>query len=147
MQGTVFERVGERRVPSANAFVIVHWTGTRPGLGHYESVCYQAAIATTDEQGRFNIREPKPLRSTFGVFRREPAIAVFKPGFDTSGRAPEWSLVPTQLSAEQRAGVAGILSGYGCMDDKGFLVPLTDPMGVLPAFRAALAHETGEKRK
>ena len=158
VQGTVFEvidpaapRAEWRRVPSENAFVIVHWTGHIPRFGHGEAVCLQAAIAKTDERGRFGISEPRPLRSTFMVFRDDPAVAVYKPGFDTPpdlrvrGPRPEWLLVRTKLTREQRAGLAEMLSDMGCRDDNGMLVLLTDPQGVLPAFRSAIREESGAK--
>ena len=126
----------------ALAACLLHWTGTRPGFGHYESVCIQAAIARTDERGRFEIRKPPPLRWTFLVWRRDPAIAVWKPGFDTqAGEGNRWTLTPTQLDAERRAGIATILGHYGCTDEKGMLLPLTDSNGALAAFRSALASE------
>lgn len=130
VRGTVFEVTdpGAVKVPSANAFVIVHWTGRRPGLGHYESVCIQAAIGRTDAQGRFAIAEPPPLRSTFLVFRNDPAVAVWKPGYDEQSRkAGEWTLEPTKASAEMRRAMADGLGSYGCSDDRGWLLPLTDP--------------------
>ena len=138
---TVSGTVYEGRAPSQDAFVIVHWTGTRPGFGHYESVCIQAAVARTDERGRFEIRQPPALRSTFLVWRREPAIAVWKPGFDTQRAESRFSLVPTTMNREQRAGIAEILGHYGCTDDKGMLVPLVDTNGALAEFRKALAAE------
>lgn len=157
VRGTVFEianpgapRAEWKRGPSAGAFVIVHWTGRRPGFGHYESVCIQAAIARTDAQGRFEVAEPPPLRSTFLVFRNEPAVAVYKPGFDvliepgSAGPQRERSLVPTALDAQRRAALADAMSDLGCRDERATLVPLTDPQGVLPAFRAALAAESAK---
>ena len=138
---TVSGTVYEGSAPSKDAFVIVHWTGTRPGFGHYESVCIQAAITRTDERGRFEIQEPPALRSTFLVWRREPAIAVWKPGFDTQRAEGRFSLVPTTMSREQRAGIAEILAHYGCTDDKGMLLPLSDSSGALAEFRQALAAE------
>jgi hypothetical protein len=139
---TVSGTVYEGSAPSKDAFVIVHWTGTRPGFGHYESVCIQAAVARTDERGRFQIKEPPPLRSTFLVWRRDPAIAVWKPGFDTQrrGDANEWSLAPTKMSPEQRAANAEGLAYYGCTD-KGTLVPLVDANGALAEFRRSLSAE------
>ena len=158
VRGTVFEvenpeapRAQWKRAPSAGAFVIVHWTGTRPGLAHYESVCIQAAIARTDAQGRFEIAEPPPLRSTFLVWRDDPAVAVYKPGFDdrrdlgVRGVQRELTLAPTRLDAAQRAAFAELLSGMGCRDDKANLVPLTDPQGALLLFEAALAAESPAK--
>jgi len=158
VHGTVFEVVNHeapraewRRTPAASAFVIVHWTGRRPGFGHYESVCIQAAIARTDERGRFQIAEPSPLRSTFLVLRDEPAVGIFKPGFDAPselrkpGAQPEWSLLPTRLTREQRASVADGLSRMGCSDDQGGLLPMTDPQAVLPAYRDALREESATK--
>lgn len=156
VRGTVFElenpdapRSQWKRAPSAGAFVIVHWTGRRPGMGHYESVCIQAAIARTDAQGEFRIAEPPPLRSTFLVMRNEPAVAVYKPRFDdrrelgVRGAVREHTLAPTRLDAEQRAGFVELLSTMGCRDDKANLIPLAGPHGVLPAFKAALTAERG----
>ena len=158
VQGTVFEVVNPaapreqwQRAPSAGAFVIVHWTGTRPGLVHYETVCLQAAIARTNAEGRFALVEPPLLRSAFLVFRDTPAVAVYKPGFDTPsdlrvrGPQPEWSLVRTKLTRAERAGLAEVFSDMGCRDDNGMLIPLTDPQGVLPAFRSAVREESGAK--
>lgn len=155
VHGVVFElanpdapRAEWRRVPSVDAFAIVHWTGHRPGFGHYESVCLQAAIGKTDAAGLFDIPEP-PMRSRFVVLYSDPAIAVYKPGFDTPsylrvrGEKLEWSLVRTQLTRERRAVLAEVLMGYGCREDDGSLAPLVDPQGVLPAFRRALQQEMG----
>ena len=143
VSGTVFELVNGQRVPAANAFVIVHWVGRRPNLWHYESVCIQAAVGRTDAQGRFAIAEPPPLRSTFLVFRDDAAIAVWKPGYDEHSRkAGEWTLAPTKASAEMRKAMADGLGSYGCSDDKGRLLPLTDPQGVLADFKRALAAES-----
>jgi len=131
VSGRVLELAGTQRLPSANAFVIVHWTGRRPGFGHYESVCIQAAIAKTDAQGRFAIAEPPPLRSTFLVFRNDPAVAVWKPGFDTHRGQGEWTLSPTRMTREERTGIVEILRGYGCRDAQGMLVPLAGSQRVL----------------
>src|SRR5262245_3214147 len=105
VSGRVFEQAGAGRVPSEGAYAIVHWIGYRPGFGHYESVCLQAAIGRTDATGRFTIPEP-PMRSRFVLFQNDPAIAVYKPGFDAAREvrpreSREWSLVPTQMSREQ----------------------------------------------
>ena len=142
--GVVYEVTNAARAPSANAFVIVHWAGRRPNLWHYESVCIQAAIGRTDAQGRFSIAEPPPLRSTFFVFRDDAAVTVWKPGFDEAyelRRPAEWALVPTKMSAELRGSYADSLSALGCADDKGFLLPFTDPQGALADFKRALAAE------
>jgi hypothetical protein len=147
VSGRVLELAGTQRLPSANAFVIVHWTGRRPGFGHYESVCIQAAIAKTDAQGRFAIAEPPPLRSTFFVFRDDPAIAVWKPGFDTQRGEGGWTLSPTKMTREQRTGIAGILRGYGCRNEQGMLVPLADPQKVLGDFSRALETESPTPRE
>jgi len=139
--GVVYEATNAARVPSANAFVIVHWAGRRPNFWHYESVCIQAAIGRSDAQGRVAIAEPPPLRSTFLVFRDSAAVTVWKPGFDDAyelRRPGEWILVPTKMNAEERASYADALTSLGCADAKGFLLPFTDPQGVLPDFRRAL---------
>jgi hypothetical protein len=70
-------------------------------------------------------------------------VAVWKPGFDTQrrGDANEWTLVPTAMTPEQRAGNAQGLRYYGCTDPNGMLVPLVDTNGALTAFREALAAE------
>ena len=143
--GIVFETTTGTRVPSEGAYVIVHWIGHRPGFGHYESVCLQAAIGRTDSAGRFVIPEP-PMRSRFVLFHSDPAIAVYKPGFDAARvvrprESREWSLVPTQMSREQRATLADVLGNYGCREDDGTLAPLVDPQGVLADFKRAIAAE------
>ena len=143
--GTVLEQTGAGRVPSEGAYVIVHWIGYRPGFGHYESVCLQAAIGRTDRTGRFVIPEP-PMRSRFVLFHSDPAIAVYKPGFDAAREvrpreSREWSLAPTQLSREQRANLADVLGNYGCREDDGTLAPLVDPQSVLADFKRAIAAE------
>lgn len=160
VRGTVFEvqnpeapRSQWKRAPSAGAFVIVHWTGRRPGMAHYESVCIAAAIGRSDAQGQFQIAEPPPLRSTFLVMRNEPAVAVYKPGFDerrdlgVRGARHELALAPTRLDAAQRAAFVELMSGMGCRDDKGALIALTDPQGALLPFEAALAAESGSKAR
>ena len=150
VSGRVFEQAGAGRVPAQGAYVIVHWAGRRPNLWHYESVCIQAAIGRTDAQGRVAIPEPPPLRSTFLVFRDPAAVTVWKPGFDEVHelrRAGEWALVSTKMDAERRASFAESLRALGCPDDKGFLLPFTDPQGVLPSFRAALAAESPPKEQ
>jgi hypothetical protein len=153
VRGRVFELKEGARVPSAGAFVIVHWTGRRPGMAHYESVCIQAAVGRTDAQGRFEIAEPPPLRSTFLVFRNEPAVAVYKPGFDerselgVRGAVREAWLAPTRLDAGQRAAFVELLRGLGCRDDQANLIPLTDPQGALLLFQEALAAESSSREK
>jgi hypothetical protein len=143
---TVSGTVYEGSAPARDAFVIVHWTGQRPGFFHYESVCLQAALAKTDERGRFEIKEPPPLRSTFLVWRREPSVAVWKPGFDTRSRGKtEWTLAPTTRSREERVLLAEIIGNYGCSDGEGGLVPLVDANGALADFRKALAAELPPK--
>ena len=157
VRGTVFEvekpaapRAEWKRAPSPGAFAIVHWTGRRPGIGHYESVCIQAAIARTDAQGRFALAEPPPLRSTFLVWRNEPAVAIYKPAFEALREPPaagarEWLLVPVQRAVAERSALVDRMSDMGCRDENGMPAPLTDPQGVLPAFRAALAAESPPK--
>ena len=147
--GTVYETTSTGRAPSANAFVIVHWAGRRPNLWHYESVCIQAAIGRTDAQGRIAIAEPPPLRSTFLVFRDSAAVTVWKPGFDDAyelRRPGEWMLMPTKMNAGQRASFAESLGSLGCADKSGALLPFTDPQGVLPEFRRAVASEQPASR-
>jgi hypothetical protein len=148
VRGTVSEiGDGGRRSPSAGAFVIVHWTGKRPGIAHYRTVCIQAAVVRTDAQGEFRVAEPPPLRSTFFVWKEEPSVAVYKPGFEerfelrVERPRHALSLVPTRADPARRAQSAEAIAHLGCTDANGMLVPLTDPQGVLPALRAALASE------
>lgn len=154
VQGTVFEltnpeapRAEWRRIPAVDAFAIAHWIGYRPGFGHYESVCLQAAIGRTDAAGRFSIPQPS-MRARFVLFRSDPAVAIYKPGFEAQSgtrprSVPEWFLVPTRMTAAQRAVYVDIFRSYGCTEDDGTLAPLVDPQGVLPAFRRALQQEIG----
>jgi hypothetical protein len=50
------------------------------------------------------------------------------------------------MSAEERASYADSLRALGCADDKGFLLPFTDPQGVLADFRRALEDEASRAR-
>jgi hypothetical protein len=71
-------------------------------------------------------------------------VTVWKPGFDDAyelRRPGEWVLVPTKMNAEQLESYADSLTSLGCADDKGSLLPFTDPQGVLPDFRRALRRE------
>jgi hypothetical protein len=152
VEGSVFEVAnpeaprGEwRRAPSAGAFVVVHWTGRVPQLWHYKPVCLQASIGRTDGQGRFVIPAPRPASTPLFLIRDEPAVALYKPGFDAPAalRSPgEWVLVRTSLKPLERAGVLEVFAEYGCRDEEKYdLIPLTDPQGVLPAFHRALYDE------
>lgn len=155
VEGQVFEVVNPEapmsqwtRVPSADAYVIVHWQGTIPRPGHGESVCLHAAIGKTDARGRFEVSGSWAAPRGFPVIRSDPAVMVHKPGFDQlsdfrSGSAPVVrTLVRSKLAAEQRV---ALLSGYaetGCRDHDTFMmIPLGDPQGVATRFYRALYEE------
>ena len=136
------------RVPSADAYVIVHWQGTIPRLGHAESVCLHAAIGKTDAQGRFEVSGSWAAPKGFPVFRRDPAVMVHKPGFDQQsgfrgGSAPvERTLVRTKLDAEQRVVLLSMIAESGCWDhDTIRIIPLRDPQRVAAPFYRALYDE------
>ena len=141
VEGQVFEVVNPEaprsqwtRVPSADAYVIVHWQGSIPRLGHAESVCLHAAIGKTEARGRFEVSGTWAAPKGFPVIRRDPAVMVYKPGFDQqsdfrSGGAPVVrTLVRSKLAAEQRVALLSMYAEAGCRDDNTFkTIPLGDP--------------------
>jgi len=155
VEGQVFEVVNPEapmsqwtRVPSADAYVIVHWQGTIPRLGHYESVCLHAAIGKTDARGRFEVSGSWAVPKGVPVIRRDPAVMAHKPGFDQqsdfrSGGAPVVrTLVRSKLAAEQRVALLSMYAETGCRDHATFkMIPLGDPQGVATRFYRAIYEE------
>lgn len=155
VEGQVFEVVNPEasmsqwtRLPSPDAYVIVHWQGTIPRLGHYESVCLHAAIGKTDARGRFEVSGSWAMPKGFPVIRRDPAIMVYKPGFDQqsdfrSGSAPVVrTLVRSKLAAEQRVALLSMYAEAGCRDHDTFkTIPLGDRQGIAARFYRALYEE------
>lgn len=155
VEGQVFEVVNPEapmsqwtRVPSADAYVIVHWQGTIPRPGHAESVCLHAAIGKTDARGRFEVSGSWAAPKGFPVIRRDPAVMVHKPGFDQqsdfrSGGSPVVrTLVRSKLAAEQRVALLSMYAETGCRDHDTFkTIPLGDPQGVATRFYRALYEE------
>src|SRR5688500_14953495 len=89
VEGQVFEVVNPdappsqwTRVPSADAYVVAHWMGSSPGVVHASVACLHATIGKTNERGGFNLSGEWTPPRTFLVFRRDPAVMVYKPGFD-----------------------------------------------------------------
>jgi hypothetical protein len=155
VEGQVFEVVNPEmpmgqwtRVPSADAYVIVHWQGTIPRLGHAESVCLHAAVGKTDARGRFQVSGSWAAPKGFPVIRSKPAVMVHKPGFDQqsdfrSGSAPiVRTLARSKLAAEQRVALLSMYADIGCRDHGTFkTIPLGDPQGVATDFYRALYEE------
>lgn len=152
--GQVFEVVNPEapasqwtRVSSADAYVIVHWTGSVPGP-HASSVCLHAAIGKTDERGRFDVSGRWAASKSFLVFPRDPAVMVYKPGFDqhsefrNPGTAVVRTLVRSKLPVEQRIALLSMYAEAGCRDHETFkTVPLGDTQGVAARFYRALYDE------
>src|SRR5687767_12309773 len=140
VEGQVFEVANPEvpmgqwtRVPSADAYVIVHWQGTIPRLGHAESVCLHAAIGKTDARGRFEVSGSWAAPKGFPVIRSKPAAMVHKPGFDQqsdfrSGSASiVRTLVRSKLAAEQRVALLAMYADIGCRDHGTLkVIPLGD---------------------
>jgi hypothetical protein len=135
------------RVPAADAYVIVTWTGMVAGL-HASTECLHAAIGKTDASGRFEIpgwgAAPKP----YPVYRRETFVTVYKPGFDTSsddrnpGAAVSRTLVRSRLSVEQRLERLTWFAQVGCIDRETFKPrPFADTQGITARFYRALYEE------
>jgi len=155
VEGQVFEVVNAeapmrqwRRVPSADAYVIVHWQGTIPRLGHAESVCLHAAIGKTEARGRFEVSGTWAAPKGFPVIRRDPAVMVYKPGFDQHSefRNPSTpvvrTLVRSKLPVEQRIELLSMYAEAGCRDHETFkTIPLGDTQGVAARFYRALYEE------
>jgi hypothetical protein len=154
VEGQVFEVVNAEapasqwtRVPSADAYVIVHWTGSVPGP-HVSSVCLHAAIGKTDERGRFEVSGRWAAPKAYLVIPRDPAIMVYKPGFDqqSDSRQPGApvvrTLVRSKLPAEQRIALLSAHAEAGCLDQETFkTLPLGGAQGVAARFYRALYEE------
>ena len=152
VEGQVFEVVNSgapasewTRVASADAYVIVHWTGSFPAP-HPSSVCLHAAIGKSDERGRFDVAgrwaAPKPV-----VFQDDPAVMVYKPGFDQqplpgTSKPIVRTLFRSTLPVEQRIELLVEYARAGCRDAETFTVtPLEDRQGVAARFYRALYDE------
>jgi hypothetical protein len=85
VEGQVFEAMSEAPVgqearrPSADAYVLVHWTGTLPQFGHASSMCLRAAIGKTDERGRFEVPGWWAAPKIYPVILRDPAFMALGP--------------------------------------------------------------------
>ena len=155
VEGQVFELVNPdappsrwSRLPAANAYVIVTWQGTVPRLGHSGSVCLHAVVGKTDERGRFEVSGSWPPPKEFPVIPREPAVMVYKPGFDpqsdySSRGAPiVRTLARSKLAAEQRVALLALYAESGCRDDNTFKTTLAgSPHGVADRFYRTLYEE------
>lgn len=154
VEGQVFEATNSEapagqwtRVPSADAYVIVHWTGSVPGP-HASSVCLHAAIGKTDERGRFEVSGWWAAPKARLVLARDPAVMVYKPGFDQHSefRNPSApvvrTLVRSKLPVEQRIALLSTYAEAGCREHETFkTIPLGDPQGVAGRFYRALYEE------
>jgi hypothetical protein len=153
VEGQVFEVTNPEapagdwtHIPSVDAYVIVTWTATVPGL-HVTSTCLHAAIGKTDGRGRFNVSGrwmPKP----FPVIPRDPAVVVHKPGYlqHSESRNPgapiARTLVRAKLPVEQRLERLSWLAESGCLDSEAFKTrPLGDAQGIAAGFYRALYDE------
>lgn len=155
VEGQVFEAVNPEapmiqwtRLPSADAYVIVHWQGTIPKPGHAGSVCLHAAIGKTDERGRFKVAGWSAAPKVYPVIQWEPTVMVYKPGFDQQPdyRDPGTPIVRTlarsKLVAEQRVALLSMYADAGCRDHDTFkTIPLGGLQGVAAHFYRALYEE------
>lgn len=155
VEGQVFEAMNPEapasqgtRLPSADAYVVVHWTATVPQLGHATSTCLRAAIGKTDERGRFEVSGWWALPKFYPLIQRDPAVMVYKPGLDQQsdsrnpGAPTVRTLVRSKLTAEQRIAVLSLYAEAGCMDHGTFTTALlADPQGIAPRFYRALYEE------
>ncbi len=154
VEGQVFEAMSPEaasqgnRLPSADAYVVVHWTATVPQLGHATSTCLRAAISKTDERGRFEVSGWWAVPKFYPAIQQYPAVMVYKPGFDQQfdprnpGAPTVRTLVRSKLPAEQRIVVLSLYAEAGCTEN-GILttVPLVDPQGIAARFYRALYEE------
>lgn len=136
-----------KRVPSADAYVIVTWLGTVPGT-HATTACLHAAIARTDERGRFAVAgwwaAPKP----YPVYARHTGVVVYKPGFDSTSEGGDAdapmvrTLVRSKLSVERRLERLTWFADTGCLDRESFEDrPFDDAQGIAGHFYRALYEE------
>jgi hypothetical protein len=151
VEGQVFEVVNSEapesqwnRVSSADAYVIVHWTGSVPGP-HASTACLHATVGKTDERGRFDVSGWWAAPRL--VFQSDPAVMVYKPGFDQHSefhnpRSPfARTLVRSKLPVDQRIALLSAYAEAGCRDDETFETILADTQGVAARFYRALYEE------
>jgi hypothetical protein len=107
-----------------------------------------AAIGKTEARGRFEVSGTWAAPKGFVVIRRDPAVMVYKPGFDQqsdfrSGGAPiVRTLARSKLPVEQRIALLSTYAEAGCMDHETFkTTPLGDTQGVAARFYRALYEE------
>jgi hypothetical protein len=107
-----------------------------------------AAIGKTEARGRFEVSGTWATSKGFMVIRRDPAVMVYKPGFDQqsefrSGGAPVVrTLARSKLPVEQRIALLSKYAEAGCMDHETFkTTPLGDTQGVAARFYRALYEE------
>jgi hypothetical protein len=153
VQGQVFEVVNSEappsqwtRVSSADAYVVVHWLGSVAGP-HAATACLHATLGKTDERGRFNLSGQWTAPRAFLVFQDDPAVMVYKPGFDPEPVYDDptpvvRTLVRSKLPAERRIPVLSAIADTGCQDHQtSKTVPFADPQGVAARFYRALYEE------
>jgi hypothetical protein len=154
VEGQVFEANPEvpmsqgARLPSADAYVIVYWTATLPDIAHASSMCLHAAIGKTDERGRFEVSGWWAAPKIRPVIPRDPAVIVYKPGFDQQFNAGNpggpivRTLVRSKLTAEERVAQLSMIAEAGCFDRETFkTLPLEDPQGISERFYRVLYEE------
>jgi hypothetical protein len=136
-----------KRVPSGGAYVIVTWLGTVPGA-HATTACLHAAIARTDERGRFEVAGWWAVPKPYPVYARYTAVLVYKPGLEIMSEAggPDAlgarTLIRSQLSVERRLERLTWLAESGCLDRETFEDrPFEDAQGVAANFYRALYDE------
>jgi hypothetical protein len=148
VEGHVFEMGTDTRLPSADAYVVVYWTATAPGIVHFSTMCLHATIGKTDERGHFEVPAWWSAPKIRPVFPHAPEVMVYKPGFDrqadsrNTGDPMVHALVRSKLTAEERVAVLSLIAEAGCFDRQAYKpIPLEDPQGVAEHFYRALYEE------
>jgi hypothetical protein len=65
--------------PLAGVFVTARYSGNIPAIADYQTVCYHAAGATTDGQGRYRL--PAKFDSPGILIEKRLQMSFFKPGY------------------------------------------------------------------
>ena len=131
-----------QRKPLANAYVVLAWWIHIPGPGHATTSCRHNEIARSNDKGEYVIGGPGFLTSSLA----RASVLAYAPGMErvdwpwagTAEAIREVSMARSTLSPDERLNFLMLFDNPGCYGEE-----ISDPQGVLKAYREALAAEAG----
>lgn len=149
VRGVVYELANPKaprgewqRKPLADAYVVLSWWIHVPGPGHATTSCWHNEIARSNDKGEYVIEGPGFLTSSLA----RGSVAAYAPGMErvdwpwagTPEALREISMARSTRSADERLNFLLLFDDPGCYGEQ-----ISDPRGVLKAYREALAAEAG----